>query len=188
MLRGVIGVCEVGESHGVSRSSSPCPEQGKEGAREGTIPWVRVEGDMSRIPSKGEYLEADSSEVQTSMDEADAGDGSVPGITRGEKLASPALRAQTQLFALPICIPVPKKKPRQSLLRKSQCHVEVLLMCSGWRGWQTHLRAPHPLGACGFSDAAVTTDSHSCRARCLGGLLTSSLDPTLALPLSLIHI
>ena len=88
------GVCKAEESFKVSESLSSCPEQRKEGAREErSISWVRMEGDMSSIPSKGGYLEADDSEVQTSMAEAKAGGISVPGITPGERRASPALRA-----------------------------------------------------------------------------------------------
>ena len=51
---------------------------------------------------------ADGSEAQSSMAETVAIDSSVPGVTHDREVASPGLRAQTQLLAQPICIPGPE--------------------------------------------------------------------------------
>lgn len=87
--------------------------------------------DLSQIPSEKGYLETDGSEAQPSLAEAEAMTDLSLATHGAGRLASPSQRAQTRLFALPICIPSPEIEPNQGPRRESWRHAEVLLMCSG---------------------------------------------------------
>lgn len=64
--------------------------------------------DLSQIPSEKGYLETDGSEAQPSLAEAEAMTDLSLATHGAGRLASPSQRAQTRLFALPICIPSPE--------------------------------------------------------------------------------